>query len=414
MVAILFLDLDRFKLVNDTLGHDIGDLLLKAVAERLIGCLRTGDMVARLGGDEFTIILDRIKSLDVIANVAKKICSVISEPFVFMGKEMYVSTSIGISVYPTDGSTITTLMKRADTAMFRAKENRNSYQFYEHGMEIAFTKRLDLEGELRRAMERDELVVYYQPQADLMSGTFVGMEVLVRWQHPERGLLPPAEFIPLAEETDLIVPVGEWVLRHACVQLQTWLDKGFAPLRVAVNLSGRQLEQPNIVARIAAIVQETGVCPSLLELEITESMIMRDPTRVIGVLWQLKEMGIQLAVDDFGTGYSSLSSLRRFPADMLKIDRSFVRDITSKQGDAAIISGIIALGRSLGLKTIAEGVETREQEQFLKAQRCDLMQGYYLSRPVPATIMEQRFLSNGRDRRSLIPAGTISEKIDLA
>ncbi len=392
MVAILFLDLDRFKLVNDTLGHDTGDLLLKAVAERLLGCMRAGDLVSRLGGDEFTIILDKIKSVDVVANVAKKICNVISEPFVFMGQEMYVSSSIGISLYPSDGNTIGVLMKRADTAMFRAKEKRSEYHFYEEGMEAAVSKRLELESELRRAVERDELVVHYQPQVDLKTGKLVGVEVLVRWQHPERGLIPPSEFIPLAEETDLIIPVGEWVLRSACLQLRTWLQRGFAPLRVAVNLSGRQLEKRDLVERVGMVLDETGVDSTLLEFEITESTIMRDPDSVITTLSQFKRMGIQLAVDDFGTGYSSLSSLRHFPADMLKIDRSFVCDITNAQDDAAIITGIIALGQSLGLKVIAEGVETAEQEMFLRERRCDLIQGYHISKPLPATVFEQQFL----------------------
>lgn len=392
MLAILFIDLDRFKLINDTLGHDVGDLLLKAVAERIQGCIRSSDLVARLGGDEFTVILDDFKSNQVVAGVAEKICNVLTKPFVFMKQEIYVTTSIGISMYPSDGSDIGTLMKHADTAMYRAKENRDSYQFYEYGMEAAVTKRLELERELRWALERNELVLYYQPQADLTTGKIVGMEALVRWQHPKSGLIPPLEFIPLAEETGLILEIGDWVLHTACRQLQSWRQKGFSALRVAVNLSGRQLEHQDLVRKVAAVLNDTGLPAGLLELEITESVIMRRAEDVISLLDQLKALGVKLAVDDFGIGYSSLNYLKRFPVDLLKIDRSFLHDISTDPYDVAIINGIIALAKSLQLEVIAEGVETKEQEAFLKEQCCDFMQGYYLSEPLPAELFEQRIL----------------------
>ena len=404
-LAVLFLDLDRFKLVNDTLGHDVGDLLLKAVAERIHRVVRAGDLVARLGGDEFTIILDRIRSPEVAAGVAEKICNVLSEPFVFMEQEMYVTTSIGISMYPVDGQDIGTLIKHADTAMFRAKEQRGHYRFYEDGMGVAIAKRLELESALRRALERNEFVIHYQPQADLMTGRIVGMEALVRWQHPERGLVPPAEFIPLAEETGLIVALGEWVLHNACLQLQSWLQQGFAPLVVAVNLSGRQLESQDLVEKVAMVLNKTGLPPHLLELEITESIIMQRAEDIIPMLHRLKEMGIKLAIDDFGTGYSSLSYLKRFPIDMLKIDRSFLQGIPTDPDDGAIITAIVALAKSLRLKVTAEGVELKEQKVFLQEQGCHMMQGYYLSKPLSAAVFEQQFLQQNKTYRLLAPEG---------
>ena len=393
-LSVLFLDLDRFKLVNDTLGHDVGDLLLKAVADRIKGGVRSCDLVARLGGDEFIVILDGVKTLDVVGSIADKITTVLSAPFVFMGQEMYVTTSIGISVYPDHGDDIGTLMKRADTAMFRAKETGARHQFYEQGMEAAMSQRLLMESELRRALERDELVLHYQPQADLHSGRIVGAEALVRWQHPVRGLLPPSEFIGIAEETGLIVPLGEWVLRNACLQLRSWIDKGYESLKMAVNLSSRQLGEAELAAVVGGILEEAGVPAERLELEITESTIMNRAEDGVVVLRQLKELGVQLSIDDFGTGYSSLSSLKRFPVDMLKIDRSFVRDSDSDPDDAAIIGGIVALARSLRLVTVAEGVETADQYLFLQDLQCDLMQGYFLSEPLPAGVFEQRMLES--------------------
>jgi diguanylate cyclase (GGDEF)-like protein len=393
-LAILFLDLDRFKMVNDTLGHDVGDRLLKAASDRIVHCVRSGDLVARLGGDEFTVIIDDVTSHTVAENVAEKICNSLSEPYRYLGRDMYVSASIGISVWPADGRDITTLMKHADTAMFCAKERGGRYQFYEHGMGADVRKKLELENELRYALARDELTVHYQPQMDLKTGSIVGMEALVRWEHPSRGLVPPNDFIPLAEESTLIVELGERVLRLACNQTQSWLDAGYSPLRVAVNLSSRQLMQRDLPEKVAMIVGETGLHPRYLELEITESVIMNDPDEVIPVLMELKEMGVSLAIDDFGTGYSSLNYLRRFPVDMLKIDASFVRDISTDADDKALISGIIALAKRIRLKVIAEGVETQEQKAFLSEQECDQIQGYYISKPLSAVHFEQQILKN--------------------
>ena len=349
--------------------------------------------MARLGGDEFIVILDGVRSLEVVATIAEKIWHVLSEPFVFMGQEMYITTSIGISVYPTDGQDTGELMKRADTAMFRAKEGKVHYQFYETGMEAQMSHRLAMESELRRAIERDELVLHFQPQADLASGSVVGMEALVRWQHPERGLLPPSEFIPIAEETGLIVQVGEWVLREACRQLKSWHNNGHSALKVAVNLSSRQLGEGNLADTVARALTDADLAAQYLELEITESTIMNRAEEGVTVLSSLKDLGVQLSIDDFGTGYSSLSSLKRFPVDMLKIDRSFVRDSATDSDDAAIIAGIVALAKSLRLITVAEGVETYEQYKYLRDLQCDMMQGYYLSEPLSASAFEDRVLN---------------------
>ncbi len=405
MIALLLLDLDRFKLVNDTLGHDAGDTLLKAAAQRVSGCVREGDVVARLGGDEFTVIVEGMHSPEAVAVLAEKIRHALAEPFVLMKQEVYVSTSIGISLYPVDGTDVPTLIKRADTAMFRAKEQGEGYSFYEFGMELAVAKQLELERDLRRALERNELVVYYQPQADTMTGRIVAMEALVRWQHPVRGLVPPLDFIPIAEETGLIAPLGEWVLRQACMQLQAWRREGFDELSVAVNVSGRQLQEKNLVDKVSAVLEETGLPSSRIELEITESVIMKSAEAVTPVLQELKDKGIRVAIDDFGTGYSSLSYLKRFPIDTLKVDRSFVSDIGSDSDDAVITTAIIALAKSLRLTVVAEGVETSEQQAFLQAQGCDLMQGYYLSKPLPAPEFEEKVLR--RTQSEQVPGAEI-------
>ena len=393
MVAVLFLDLDRFKLVNDTFGHDAGDLLLKVVAERLLGCVRQGDLVSRFGGDEFTIVLDRVKNYSVVEHVATKIHQTLSRPFVFLGKEMHVSTSIGIAMYPNDGDDIGVLLKNADIAMYRAKEQGGRYEFYEQKMEADIARRLGVENDLRGALERNEMMVFYQPQEDLKTGELIGMEALVRWQHPTRGLVSPLEFIPLAEETGQILELGEWVMRTACLQLKAWLDKGYKPVRMAVNLAGRQLQSNNIVESIARVLDETELRGEQLELEITESTIMGHAEEVIETLDKIKQMGVMLAVDDFGTGYSSLSYLKRFPIDLLKIDRSFVSDITSDKVDADIVTTIITLAHSLGVKVIAEGVETTMQKDFLAKEGCDYMQGYLLGKPVAADEFEASFFA---------------------
>ncbi len=396
MVAVIFLDLDRFKTINDTLGHAIGDRLLQEVAKRLTGCLRGGDTVARLGGDEFMLLLSGITHGEDVAKVARRILEVLKPPFNLDGHELHITGSMGISLYPSDGEDAETLIKNADTAMYRAKEQgRGAYQFYTPSMNAKAFEHLILENDLQRALERQEFVVYYQPQVSLHTGQIVGVEALVRWQHPDKGLVPPMEFIPLAEETGLIIPLGDWVFWEACAQNRAWQKAGFPPLWIAINLSARRFKQKGLIKDIARILKETGLDPNYLELELTESHLMENVEATLSTLHELKAMGIHLSVDDFGTGYSSLSYLKRFPIDKLKIDRLFVLDITSNPDDAAIAMAIIAMAHSLKLKVTAEGVETKEQLEFLRAHQCDEMQGYYFSRPVPAEIITQ-LLQEGR------------------
>ncbi len=392
-LAVLFLDLDRFKYVNDTLGHDIGDRLLMSVARRIKHSVRGGDCVARFGGDEFTVALDDIVSPAAASVAAQKIIRALTAPFEIDGHDIYISTSIGISVFPGDGHEVNGLLKHADTAMYRAKKNGSGYDFYESGMEATLSAHVQLENALRRALERDELTVYYQPKAEVASGRLIGSEALVRWNHPQRGLVSPVEFIPVAEETGMIVPIGEWVLRTACTQAKAWLDAGLAVHPVAVNLSGHQIKRRDFVDEVANILKQTGLPPSLLELEITESVLMEQARETLITLQQLKDLGVSLAIDDFGTGYSSLSYLKRFPVDTLKIDRSFVNDADSNPDDAAIVSGIIALAHSLRLTVVAEGVETQSQQNFLAQAGCDFIQGYLLAQPLPAEVFQSRFLS---------------------
>lgn len=390
MLAVIFLDLDRFKTINDTLGHAMGDQLLQEVAKRLRSCLREGDTVARLGGDEFMLLLPGITHGEDVAKIARRILEVLKPPFNLEGRELHISSSLGISLYPSDGRNAETLIKNADAAMYRTKEQgRGTYQFYTPSMNAKAFERLILENDLRRALERQEFVVYYQPQVSLHTGQIVGVEALVRWQHPDRGIIPPMEFIPLAEETGLIVPLGDWVFRVACAQHRTWQEAGFPPLRIAVNLSAHRFKQKGLIRDVVRILQETGLDPGYLELELTESHLMENVESTISLLHELKALGIHLSIDDFGTGYSSLSYLKRFPIDTLKIDRSFVLDITHNPDDAAIALAIIAMAHSLGLKVTAEGVETKEQLEFLRAHQCDTMQGYYFSRPVPAEVITQ-------------------------
>lgn len=388
LVAILFLDLDRFKRINDTLGHDVGDQLLKVVAERLRACIRTGDTVARMGGDEFTIILSDVAQVEDVPRVAQKIIDAISRPFSLMGQELFITVSMGISLFPNDGQDAQTLVKNADVAMYRAKEQgRNHYQHYSPAMNVRTLERLALENNLRHALERKELLLHYQPRVDLETGRITGVEALLRWQYPDLGLIPPSQFIPLAEETGLIIPIGEWVLRTACIQNKLWQSMGFFPMRVAVNLSARQFQQRSLVETISHVIKETGLDPHYLELELTEGLIMKNAELTITTLRDLHEMGIQVSIDDFGTGYSSLSYLRRFPIHALKIDQSFVRDITTDPDDTVIVTAIILLAHSLKLKVIAEGVETQEQLDFLRSLKCHEMQGYLFSRPLPAEEM---------------------------
>ena len=382
-VAVLFLDLDRFKNVNDTLGHEIGDKLLKAVAQRLRQSVRNVDSVARLGGDEFTIVLNNVDGTSA-AVAAQHICQTLSTPFDIDGNDIFVTTSVGISLYPIDGKDVNTLLKHADTAMYRAKKTKNSFQFFEAAMEQSISEHVRLENDLRRALERNEMEVYYQPQARLDNGHIVGMEALIRWNHPSRGLVSPIEFIPLAEETGLINPLGDWVLRTACDQVQTWIKAGLPHIKVAVNISVHQLMQKNFAAIVEKTLAASGLAPDLLELEITESTLMEHAQDTLEALHRLRDLGIRLSIDDFGTGYSSLAYLKRFPVDIIKIDRSFVRDICEDADDAAIVTGIIALAHSLRLEVVAEGVETEAQLSFLREKSCDLMQGFYLSKAVPA------------------------------
>jgi len=391
-VAVMFIDIDRFKLINDTLGHDAGDMLLKIVAERVSGAVRENDLVARLGGDEFTIIIDNVDSREVLATIARKICQAFTRPVVFLDREIFITLSIGISTFPHDASDLASLMKHADTAMFHAKRYRNDFRFFESDMAADVSRRLELENDLRRAIERNELVVYYQPQAYAANGEVVGMEALVRWRHPRRGLVSPLDFIPLAEEIGLIDAIGEIVLRASCHQLRTWLDRGYGPLRLAVNISGRQLEKREIISVVSDALIASQIPSSHLELEITESVIMEHAEDMIEVFRRFKDMDLQIAIDDFGTGYSSLAYLKRFPVDTIKIDRSFVRGVPGDHEDVAIVTGVIAMARGLGLKVVAEGVESQDQLAFLRERGCDYIQGFHLSEPLPAEEFERRFL----------------------
>ena len=384
-LAVLFLDLDRFKVINDSLGHNIGDQLLQAVAARVQACVRESDTVARLGGDEFTVLLPRLTRSDDAAPVAEKIIEAVRHPFHIEGREFFMTTSIGISLFPEDGTDAETLIKNADTAMYQAKElGRDNYQLFNALVNAKALQRIALEHGLRKALQNEEFAVHYQPIFDLRSGRITGMEALLRWIHPHMGMIPPATFIPLAEATGVMVPIGMWALREACRQAKEWHAAGLRSLSLAVNLSVTQLQQPDLVPRVKEILDETGLAPRLLELEITESSAMQSPESSVKTLYDLKKLGIRISLDDFGTGHSSLSYLKRFPIDTLKIDQSFVHDITSDPDTAAIVTAIIAMAHSLRLKVIAEGVEYTEQANFLRRHGCDQMQGYLIKPPVGA------------------------------
>ncbi len=389
-LAIMFLDLDRFKIVNDTLGHDKGDMLLKVIAERLLALQSSHSTIARLGGDEFVVIMRMAYDLDEIRRLAEQILMELERPVSIGQYEFNVTASIGIAVYNGGEVSADLLMKYADQAMYTAKESgKNNYKFYECKQDSKLFPRLEMEHALRKAIEREEFCLHYQPVYHIVTGNIICMEVLLRWQHPVNGWLSPAEFIPVAEETGLIVPIGEWVMMTACRQNKSWQDQGLPAIPIAVNLSPLQFQQPNIVQRIAGVLEETGLKARYLILEITEGMAMHQVDLAINKLHALKEMGIKVSIDDFGTGYSSLNYLKRFPIDSLKIDQSFIKEIVQNQEDAAIVKAIIAMARSLKRKVIAEGVETEEQMKMLLELGCREMQGYLFSKPVPTEIMEE-------------------------
>jgi diguanylate cyclase (GGDEF)-like protein len=394
LVGLLLLDLDRFKLVNDTLGHEFGDKLLTEVSQRVNDCIRDSDTLARLGGDEFVVVLNGINGAQDAAKVAKKIIDRLSKPIVIEGHEVFATTSIGISLFPNDGMDKNALITNADLAMYRAKEEgRNHFQFYTYGMNATTVEKLTLENDLRRAIERDELLLHFQPQIRLPDRRIVGVEALVRWQHPELGLIPPARFIPIAEETGLIVPIGQWVLRQSCAQAKAWLDSGLPPVVVSVNMSSRQFHQEDMLATVTDALEESGLSADQLALEITESSLMLKPDDAVATLCLLHNMGVGIAIDDFGTGYSSLGHLKRFPLQSLKIDRSFINEVTENPEDAAIVRAILAMAHSLKLKVVAEGVELEKQLEFLDDAGCDEIQGFFISKPVLADEIAEKFLS---------------------
>ncbi|GAB4343245.1 MAG: EAL domain-containing protein [Desulfobulbaceae bacterium] len=384
-VGVLFLDLDRFKKVNETLGHEVGDKLLVNVAEILENCVRKSDTVARLSGDEFAVLLDDLKDVKFAAVVARKILQTLSRPIFVEEYELYATCSIGISVFPADSDDVEGLLRCADTALYRAKDaGRNNYQFYTRDMNTRAFEFLLMEAGLRKALDKDEFEVFYQPQMDLKDNRLVGMEALLRWNHPEKGMVAPGDFIPLAEETGLIESIGEWVLRAACRQNRRWQDQGYPPVCVSVNISARQFRRKDVVEMVGGILEETGLEPRYLELELTESIIMQDMEATIETFRNLKKMGVKLAIDDFGTGYSSLAYLKLFPIDHLKIDRSFVYNIANDPNDAAIAASVVVLAHSMNLKVVAEGVENAEQLAILREQGCDFVQGYFFSKPLSA------------------------------
>jgi diguanylate cyclase (GGDEF)-like protein/PAS domain S-box-containing protein len=382
-IAVLFLDLDHFKLVNDTLGHTMGDVLLQEVAKRLKSCVREGDAVARVGGDEFTIVLQDLETRDDAAVVAQKVLRAIAAPIEMTGHRLYVTVSIGITIYPDDGIDAETLLKNADNAMYRAKaEGRNTYQLSTHELSRTTQERMTLESGLHLAMEREEFEVWYQPQVDLATNAIIGMEALLRWRHPDRGIVAPADFISVAEERGYIVVIGDWVLRQACRQARAVREKGLPDFRVAVNLSARQFREASLLTSVQAALKESELPASCLELEITESVAMENVALTLQLLRDLRAIGVTIAIDDFGTGHSSLSYLRQFPIDALKIDRAFVEDLPDRFEDAAIVKAVIALAAGLNLRVVAEGVETKPQLDFLREQGCREVQGYYFSYPV--------------------------------
>lgn len=387
-LGVLFLDLDRFKDINDSLGHSVGDQLLKSFAERIDRCTREGDTLARFGGDEFTLLVPQILSVEDVAKIGQKIIDELKVPFMIGERELFVSTSIGVSIYPTDGLDAETLVRNADTAMYRAKDSgRDNYQLYAPAMNAQALERLALENMLRKAIAQNELTLHYQPLVDAGTHRVTGMEALIRWHHPDRGLLAPGHFISVAEVSGLIIPIGEWVIHTALRQLKKWQREFGSTLRMSINLSARQFQQQDLVDQIRAAVAEHGIDPTSLELEITESHAMQNAEGTIRTLRELKRIGVRIAMDDFGTGYSSLNYLKRFPIDTLKLDQAFVRGVMTDPSDAAIVSAVISMAHSLDLEVVAEGVETEGQLSFLQGHHCDIIQGFLFSAPLPVDEM---------------------------
>ena len=384
--AVAFVDLDNFKFINDTFGHQLGDTLLQAMAERLKACVRETDTVARLGGDEFVLVLTRYAGDEDITRIVQRVHAAVAEPWNAGRREFHVTCSIGVAVYPQNGRNADVLLRNADSAMYKAKESgRNTFQFFTPELNRLVVERIGLEHRLRSALARRQFLLHYQPRVDLRSRRIVGAEALLRWRVPGRGLVSPARFISVAEDTGLIVPIGKWVLQAACQQNKAWQVEGLPPIVISVNVSPRQFRQDDIVATIAEALGQSDLDPRFLQIELTEGLAMHDAEKYVGMLGRISALGVQIAVDDFGTGYSSLSYLKRFPVDHLKVDRSFVRDLPADPDDAAIVQAIIALGHKLGLKVVAEGVETVEQYDYLRRSLCDEMQGYYFSKPLLAS-----------------------------
>lgn len=400
-IGLLFLDLDRFKNINDSLGHQMGDQLLKQVAHRLTNIIRQSDTLARLGGDEFVIALEEDADSRNICAVAQKIIDTLAKVFHIDDNELYITASIGISLFPNNGETVESLMKSADVAMYRAKEKgRNSFQFFTEDMNEQVHEALFLANNLCKAIDNKEFVLYYQPQAEISTGKMTGMEALVRWHHPQHGLIPPDKFIPMAEETGLIIPLGKWVLHSACQQNMQWQQAGYPPCKIAVNISPRQFRRGDLVESVSEALAESGLAAHWLELEITENLLVEDIEQNISVMQDLSEMGVTLAIDDFGTGYSSMSYLHRFPLAKLKIDKTFVQSVDAPLGNQAIVEAIIALARALNLEVVAEGIETETQIAFLKQRSCRYGQGYYFSKPLPSEAFEQVLLQTRQIKNS--------------
>jgi len=401
-IAVFFIDLDRFKIINDSLGHEAGDQLLSGITARFRQTLRSMDVIARLGGDEFVVMIEPVSGEEQAAVVARKLLAVSMEPFTIMGEECRITASIGISIYPGDGEDEQTLIKHADMAMYLAKEEgKNNFQFYSCDTAPLMVERLSMETRLRYALEQGNLSLHYQAKLDFRNGAINGVEALLRWNDPVLGSVTPTQFIPVAEETGLIVPIGFWVLKTACAQNMTWQRENLPPLCMSVNLSLRQLLDDKLIDKIQKALSESGMPPGLLELEITESMVMYNPDRILKILQEIKALGVRLAIDDFGTGYSSLAQVKAFPIDTLKVDRSFIRNIPYGEKDKAITETILAMGRTLNLTIVAEGVETKEQMSYLEQQSCDMMQGFYFSRPIPPNEFVTLLRKHGRNLQTV-------------